>query len=140
MDRTTASARGIREGDRASRRYVISTEVYDHFLAAFRDTNALHVDDAFARDHGFPERVSHGVILAGFISHFIGVHWPGANTLLHALNTQFKSPSHVGDEIEIAATVVQVVDAVNVVTMELVLTNVTRGRIAAKAKVQMGLL
>lgn len=140
MDRATAAARGIVEGYRTSHRYVISREVYEHFLAAFRDTNALHVDDAFARAHGFPEKVTHGIVLAGFISHFVGVHWPGENTLLHTVTTQFKNPSHVGDEIEIEATVTQVVEAVNAVTLDLVLTNLTRGRVAAKAKVQLGLL
>ena len=139
-ERTTARERGIHEGFRTRRRYRISIEVYERFLAAFGDTNALHVDDGFARRHGFPEKVTHGTILAGFLSHFVGVHFPGENTLMHALSLQFKSPSHVGDEIEIEATVVQVVEAVNVVTMDLLLTNLTRGRTAAKAKLQVGLL
>ncbi|HSP97389.1 MAG TPA: MaoC/PaaZ C-terminal domain-containing protein [Candidatus Dormibacteraeota bacterium] len=131
---------GLREGYRTQRRYRISTAVYEHFLAAFADTNALHVDDAFARALGFPEKVVHGMILGGFISHFVGVHCPGERTLLlHAVQTQFKSPSHVGDEIEIDATVTQMVASVNVVTLDLTLTNLTRGRVAAKAKVQVGL-
>ena len=130
----------LSEGYRTQRRYRISGAVYEHFLAAFADTNALHVDDAFARAHGFPEKVVHGMILGGFISHFVGVHCPGEQTLLlHAVQTQFKSPSHVDDEIEIEATVTQMVPAVKVVTMDLTLTNLTRGRIAAKAKVQVGL-
>jgi hypothetical protein len=33
-----------------------------------------------------------------------------------------------------------VVEAVNVITMDLVLTNLTRARVAARAKVQVGLL
>lgn len=138
--RTTAEQRGIHVGFRTSRRYCISPAVYQQFLAAFGDTNALHVDDGFARRSGFPEKVAHGAILAGFLSHFVGVHFPGENTLMHSLSLQFKGPSHVGDEIEIEATVVQVVEAVNVVSMELLLTNVTRGRVAARAKMQMGLL
>ena len=122
-----AATRGLVEGYQTSRRYQISTAVYEHFLAAFADANALHVDDATARAHGFPAKVTHGMILGGFISHFVGMHFPGERTLLQSVSTQFKSPSHVGDEIEIAATVTQVVESVNVVTMDLVLTNLTRG-------------
>jgi len=139
MTDAAAAATEIREGFRTSYRYTISKAVYEHFLGAFRDTNPLHMDDDAARQRGFPERVMHGMILGGFISHFIGVHFPGANAVLHAVNTQFKSPCHLGDEVEIDATVTQVVEAVRVVALEMVLTNVTRGRVAAKAKVQVGL-
>jgi acyl-CoA thioesterase FadM len=80
------------------------------------------------------------MILNGFISHFVGVHFPGGHSVLHSVSTQFKSPCHLGDEIVIEATVTQVVQSMKVLVMNLVLTNVTRGRVAAKSKVQMGLL
>jgi 3-hydroxybutyryl-CoA dehydratase len=131
---------GLAEGARASHPYTISAAVYEHFLAAFGDTNPLHTDDAFARRHGFPGRVMHGMILNGFVSHFVGMRFPGPGALLHVVSTQFKSPCHVGDVICIDATVTQVVEAVATLTMELVLTNVTRNRVAAKAKVQVGVL
>jgi 3-hydroxybutyryl-CoA dehydratase len=128
----------LQAGFRTAQRYTISPAVYEHFLAAFGDTNRLHVDDQFARRCGFPEKVMHGVILNGFISHFVGVHFPGDATLLHSVNMQFKTPCHLSDEILIEATVTHVSEAVAVVMMELVLTNLTRSRVAAKAKVQVG--
>jgi 3-hydroxybutyryl-CoA dehydratase len=130
----------IQEGLRVSYRYKISREVYQQFLAAFGDTNPLHLDDAYAQQCGLPEKVMHGMILGGFISHFVGVRFPGAGSLLHAVNTQFKSPCHLGDEILIEATVTQVVESVKVVAMDMVLRNVTRNRVAAKSKVQVGIL
>jgi 3-hydroxybutyryl-CoA dehydratase len=140
MSGATAAGAVPCEGYRTSRCYTITPAVYESFVAASGDTNAMHMQDDVARQHGFPERVMHGTILNGFISHFVGVHYPGGAVLLHSVNTQYKSPSHLGDEIEIAATVTQVVEAVRVLTMELVLTNVTRDRVAAKAKVQVGWL
>jgi 3-hydroxybutyryl-CoA dehydratase len=127
-----------REGFRTEYLYAITPAVYERFLIAFADTNRLHVDDSFAQSRGFPERVMHGAILNGFISHFVGVHFPGDGSLLQSVNTQYKSPCHLGDQVQIEATVTQVSEAVGVVTMELVLTNLTRSRIAAKAKVQVG--
>lgn len=129
-----------REGYATSRRYTITPAVYESFVAASGDTNPMHMQDDFARQHGLPERVMHGTILNAFISHFVGMHYPGGAVLLHSVNAQYKSPSHLGDDIEIAATVTQVVESVRVLTMDLVLTNVTRGRVAAKAKVQVGWL
>ncbi len=140
MTHTMPAGGDIREGFRTSHRYRISAEVYEDFLAAYRDTNPMHTDDEFARRHGFPDRVMHGTILNGFISHFVGVHFPGGAVLLHSVNTQYKTPCHLGDQIDIEATVTQVAESVRVLTMEMVLRNVTRDRIAAKAKVQVGLL
>jgi len=128
-----------REGFTTARRYTITPAVYEQFLRTFGDTNRLHTEDDFARSRGFPERVMHGAILSGFISHFVGVHFPGDASLLHSVNTHFKSPCHLGDQILIEATVTQVSEAVGVATLEMVLTNVTRERVAAKAKVQVGL-
>ena len=128
----------VQEGFRTSHRYTISAAVYEHFLAAFGDTNTLHLHDDAAQSRGFPERVMHGMILGGFISHFVGVHFPGANSVLHAVNLQFKSPCHLGDEILIEATVTDVVPAVNVVALDIIVRNVTRDRVAAKSKVQVG--
>ena len=129
----------ICEGYGSEYRYTITPAVYEQFLAAFADTNRLHTDDSFAQSRGFPARVMHGSILNGFISHFVGVHFPGDASLLHSVHTQFKSPCHLGDEILIAATVTHVSAAVGVITLDMDLTNLTRGRLAAKAKVQVGL-
>jgi len=128
----------VQEGFRTAQRYVISPQVYEHFLAAYRDSNPLHISDDAARSRGFSEKVMHGMILGGFLSHFVGVHFPGANSVLHAVNLQFKTPCHLGDEILVEATVVQVVESVHVIAMDVVLTNLTRGRVAAKSKVQVG--
>jgi len=126
------------EGFRTEHLYTITPVVYERFVAAFADANRLRIDDGFAQRRGFPERVMHGAILNGFISHFVGVHFPGDGSLLHSVRTQYKSPCHLGDQARIEASVTQVSEAVGVVTMELVLTNLTRSRVAAKAKVQVG--
>jgi len=126
----------IREGHRTSYDYVVTPEVFDHFLFAFQDTNPVHVSDAAAQQRGFPERIMHGMILGGFISHFIGVHFPGTDAVLQSVNLQFKSPCHIGDRITIEAVVSQIVDAVRVLALDLTLRNTSRDRIAAKAKVQ----
>ena len=129
----------IREGHRSSHDYTITPEVFEHFLAAFRDTNPVHVSDAAAQARGYPERIMRGMILGGFVSHFIGVHFPGTNAVLQSVQLQFKSPCHSGDRITIEAVVSQVVEAVKVLAIDLTLRNTSRDRVAAKAKVQVSL-
>jgi 3-hydroxybutyryl-CoA dehydratase len=130
----------VQEGFRTSRDYTISPEIYAHFLGAYADLNPMHTNDTFARSHGFSERIMQGTILNGFISHFIGVHFPGGAVLLHSVSVQYKAPCYLGDAIRIDAAVTQVTPSVGVITMEMELRNVTRDRTAAKAKVQVGLL
>lgn len=139
MEHARSPVDGIREGFQTSRTYTISPDIHAAFLQAFGDVNPLHTDDEFARQLGFPAKVMHGAILNGFISHFVGMHFPGGRVLLHAVDTQFKTPSHLHDEIRIDARVTHVAAAVGAVVMDLVLTNTTRNRVAAKAKVQVGL-
>ena len=75
------SSKEIREGFRAARTYTISQRIYESFLGTFEDVNPIHVDDELARSHGFPGVVMHGMILNGFISHFVGSDCPGGGVL-----------------------------------------------------------
>ena len=140
MEHGSAGLESIQEGFQTSYGYTISPDVYDAFLRASRDTNPLHTDGDVARSLGFPDTVMHGAILTCFISHFVGMHFPGGRVVLHSLDLQLKAPCHLHDEIRIDARVTQVAASVRAVVMELVLTNATRNRVAAKARVQVGLL
>jgi len=140
MEHGGAPMDAIQEGFQTSHHYAISPEVYGAFLLASGDTNPLHTDDAVARSAGFPQKVMHGGILSCFISHFVGMHFPGGRVVLHTLDLQFKTPCHLHDEIRIDACVTQVAPSVRAVVMDLVLTNATRNRVAAKSRVQVGLL
>ena len=140
MAHSTPPIAAVREGFRTTHSYTISKDTYETFLSVSRDRNPLHTDDEFARSLGFPEKVMHGSILNCFVSHFVGMHFPGGRVLLHAVDLHFKSPCHLHDEIRIEASVVHVATSVGVVIMDLVLTNATRDRVAAKGKVQVGLV
>jgi acyl dehydratase len=129
----------VREGHESRRTYRISPEVYEGFLAISDDRNPVHVDDAVALQQGFPGRVMHGAILNAFVSHFVGMHFPAGSVLLHSVSLQYKTPSHLGDEVEIVARVSQVVESVRALVLDVVITNRTRDRVAARGKVQVGI-
>jgi len=131
---------GLREGQEARGRYLITPEVYEGFLRVFGDLNPLHVDARYAGSKGFPGVVMHGAILNGFISHFVGMVLPGKRTLIHSVKVEFKKPTFMGDELSILGRVEQKVDALHCVVLRLEINNETRGEIAALARVQAGLL
>jgi 3-hydroxybutyryl-CoA dehydratase len=119
-----------------ARDYAISMEVCDHFLAAFDDRNPIHVDDSHARKLGFPEKVMHGTLLNGFLSHFIGMFFPGRLSLLLSVDLRFAQPSHLGDVIRLEAVVSQKLDVRKVIVLDATFRNITRASIAARGRIQ----
>ena len=78
----------------------------------------------------------HGAILNGFVSHFVGVRFPGRRSLLLSVDLRYASPSYLGDTVEITAVVAQRVDAQQVVVLRLEVKNLTRGTRAANGRAQ----
>jgi acyl dehydratase len=128
--------RDIRVGMRESRDYVITPEVYERFLAAFQDYSPLHVDEDFAKSRGFDGRVMHGCLLTGFLSHFVGMHFPGRFSMLLTLDMRFSNPSYLGDSISLTAVVGQKADERQIVVLDATLSNNTRKCLAARGRLQ----
>ncbi len=122
-----------------SRKYRITAEIYESFLSVFGDKNPLHSDAVFAKKLGFSDKVMHGAILNGFISHFVGMHYPGEHSVLHSVSLEYRKPNYLNDEILIEATIDQKVDSLKVLIMKMRLTNLTQNYLCASGTVQVGL-
>ena len=129
----------IDEKFQAKKIYTITPLIYRSFLRMFRDKNPIHVDERVAIKRGFEGPVMHGGILNGFISNFVGMEFPAQNSLLQAVEIQYKSPCYLHDKILLQSVVMDKIRSVGVLRMDLTLTNMTRNSIAAKAKIQVGL-
>jgi acyl dehydratase len=130
------SYNNLTEGMTQERDYVITPAVYEHFLRAFDDHSPLHVDAAYARACGFDGPVMHGGILNGFVSHFVGMVWPGANSLLLSVELRFLHPAYLGDTLRLQARIAQKLDVQKVVVLHLTFLNQTRGDAAATGRAQ----
>lgn len=129
----------ITEGMKVQHAYAITPAVYENFLAAFQDHSPVHVDEAYARQAGFPGKVMHGAILNGFVSHFVGMIFPGKPSLLLAVDLRFAQPSFLGDTLQLEAVVSQKLDAQRVIVLDLALKNLTQNHLAARGRVQVKL-
>jgi 3-hydroxybutyryl-CoA dehydratase len=128
----------IRLHQTAAHTYCVTQAVYQGFLETFGDRSPLHVDEAHARGLGFEGTVMHGAILNGFISHFVGMCFPGRDALVQSVSIQYRSPTLLDDVLELAAEVAQKVDSVKVIVLAIEIRNATRGRPAASARAQIG--
>jgi acyl dehydratase len=132
----TFSFAEIREGQRETFCYHITPEVYQQFLGAFHDHSPIHVDDGYARGRGFSGRVMHGSILNGFVSHFVGMWFPGRFSLLLGVDMRFAQPSYLGDIIRVDMVVSQKMDAKKIIVLDATLTNETQNHLAARGRLQ----
>lgn len=103
----TSEFEAVKEGDTLDASYVIEESVYQGFLDTFQDVNPVHVDESYAKSKGFEGRVMHGAILNGFVSHFIGMRFPGENSLLLSVDSKYLKPCYLGDPLELRCKVAQ---------------------------------
>ncbi|MCW5960574.1 MAG: hypothetical protein KIS76_10470 [Pyrinomonadaceae bacterium] len=125
----------IAENAEYSRKYTIGDSEYTALTDVFGDRSPLHVDEGYAIRSGFNERVMHGAILQGFLSHFIGCHFPGKRSLILSVSVDYRLPNYLGDEIEILARVRQKVETGKVVVLGLKFNNLTTGKLSASGKI-----
>ena len=97
----------IQEGQVVDHTYLISAETYGGFINTFGDRSPLHVDTDSAKALGFQDIVMHGTILNGFLSHFIGMLFPGRTAMLLSVELRYLQPCFMGDEVQMVATVKQ---------------------------------
>jgi len=72
--------------------------------------NPMHVNDVYAKQGRFKERVVHGMLSSSLISTVIGTQLPGNGSVYVEQQVEFKAPVYFGDTI----TARVVVDEINV--------------------------
>lgn len=86
----------------------VSDEDVFSFAEVSGDKNPLHLDDEYAKDTMFGERIAHGMIGAGVISAAIGMGMPGVGTTYLGQNLKFKKPVKIGDTLTVELEVMNI--------------------------------
>ena len=75
------------------------------FAANSGDFNPLHVDPEFARHSRYSHRIVHGAFQIGLASALIGMHLPGRDVLLGAINARFLSPLYFPSKVRVSGEI-----------------------------------
>ena len=78
------------------------------FAGVSGDTNPVHLDDSFAAQTLFGERIAHGMLSASFISTVFGTRLPGPGCVYLSQNLRFRAPVKVGDTVEARVTIKEI--------------------------------
>lgn len=77
------------------------------FAGLTGDFNPMHIDNEFAKDTFFKERIAHGLLTGSFISTVLGMKLPGPNSIYLSQNFKFLAPVKIGDTVKATVTVVE---------------------------------
>lgn len=113
--------------------FPIAERDIDAFAALSGDRSSVHMDAAFAREHGFTGRVVHGAFLAALVSKVVGTEFPGDRAVLERMDLAFRQPCYFPCEVVICAAVRQVSEAVSSVILDISITE-KGGRVLVTGK------
>jgi len=82
----------------------LSPAAVSAYAEATRDLNPVHSDEAFAKAHGFPGRIAHGMLVGGELSRIFASEFPGPGTIYVSQTMDFTAPLLVGVPAEIDLT------------------------------------
>jgi acyl dehydratase len=100
------AAAGLQVGDVFVASRTVSREDVERFAAVSRDHNPVHVDERFARAHGFRAPVAHGLLGASLVTEIGGqIGW-----LASGMSFRFRSPAYPGDTLTCTLTITAIDD------------------------------
>ena len=90
------------------------------FSAVSMDTNAIHLDEEYAKTTRFGTRIVHGMLTGSLISSVLANRLPGPGTIFLSQSMKFLAPVHPGETITATVTVTEVFKEKNRVRLETV--------------------
>ena len=105
FDRTVDDPDYISVGDTVTFEKTLSDEDIRAFAAVSGDTNRLHLDEEFASETRFGERIVHGTLVSGLISAALA-RLPGL-TIYLSQDLEFSGPVGIGDSVSAHVEVVE---------------------------------
>lgn len=97
-------------GNKYSIKRIISEEEVLLFSEVSGDKNPLHLDEEYAKKTRFNGRICHGMLIGAHISELLGMYFPGAGTIYLSQSLKFINPVYIGEEIDITAEVLEIVE------------------------------
>lgn len=113
----------VKVGDKFSTERLVTDELVRKFADVSGDYNPIHLDDEFAKETRFGQRIAHGMLSGAFISSVLGYKLTDRRIVYLSQTLRFTSPVFIGDTVTTTATVKSIREDKPIVTLETVCTN-----------------
>jgi len=94
----------LKIGDSAYVERTVTDEDIKLFAKISGDKNPIHLDDEYAKNSMFKERIAHGMLGAAWISAVLS-KFPGAGSIYLNQSLSFRRPMKIGDNIRTEITI-----------------------------------
>ena len=101
------------------------------FAAVSGDVNPVHLDEAFAANSMFKQRIAHGMWTGALISAALALELPGPGCIYLGQTLSFRAPVMLGDEITVKLEVIEKDDGKNKITLACEAVN-QKGKVVVK--------
>ena len=109
--------------DKATLSKAFTQAEVENFAALSLDNNPIHLDEEFAANSMFGQRVVHGMLVASLFSGILGMQLPGEGSIYLGQKLQFKAPVMVGEEVTATVEILDIRDDKPIVMLSTVATN-----------------
>lgn len=111
-------ANQITVGTKASYTKTCTEEDVLLFAKVSGDVNPVHLDEAFAKQTQFGQRIAHGMYTGALVSAALAIELPGPGTIYLGQEIKFRAPVFIGDTITVNLEVSNIREDKNIVTLE----------------------
>ena len=110
-------------GDYASYQRTITTQMVDVFAEISGDHNPVHLNDQYAKNTMFGQRIAHGALVSSLFSTILGTELPGEGCIYMSQSSKFVAPVKIGDSITATVRVKEIMPEKNRVLLETIAQN-----------------
>lgn len=110
-------------GDYASYQRTITAQMVDVFAEISGDHNPVHLNDQYAKNTMFGQRIAHGALVSSLFSTILGTELPGEGCIYMSQSSKFVAPVKIGDSITATVRVKEIMPEKNRVLLETIAQN-----------------
>lgn len=93
----------------------VTEQMVDDFAKISGDYNPIHMNEEYAKQTKFSNRICHGMLISSFFSRLIGMYLPGKNSLYFSQNLNFVNPCYINDIITVEGEVIDKSESIKMI-------------------------
>lgn len=82
------------------------------------DINPIHLNNEYAKNSIFKERIAHGMLTSGLISAVLGTKLPGEGSIYLSQTLKFVAPVKIGDTVTAKAEIIDINSEKRIITLK----------------------
>lgn len=86
----------------------VTEKMHNAFTEMSGDINPMHMDEEYAKSHGYDNKLVYGMATASLYSTLVGVYLPGEHCIFHEIDAKFNAPVYIGDKLTVTGTIKEI--------------------------------